>query len=437
MLRCGRPVLAVLLAVVLAGCGDDEPLDGPDEPSASASSPASTAPASSSEPSSSGDEPFSAEEADFAAVERLLDRRAAAVLDGDRAAFLATVDRGNPALRREQRVLFENLRRLPVASLRYAVSRDGYRPDEVAGDDPVLRPRVAEHLALRGVWRRPVGNQLAMTFVRRDGTWRVGAEVLDETFEPQERPWFGVPLDVAVDGSVVALTDRDGPLPASEVLDGVRTELASLGELLDERGGRLLVDATSNGLPHGVREGSGDDAAAVSFDVYATDDLADSYTARAGAAIKLNPDLVDAIVEDRYTMRHELTHFLLATDTSAPYWATEGIAEYAAYHPNRLADFRFDEGVLAELDERPVGLTPAGRWGEEAAGDYLLAEATVEHLVDTYGLDRFRRMLRVFERRGGRGVLYGEGIVDEVLRDVYGEGERSVARAAYARLGLD
>ena len=53
---------------------------------------------------------------------KLLADRAKAVLDGDRAAFLATVDRRRTAYYRSQAALFTRLRTVPFSALDYRVT---------------------------------------------------------------------------------------------------------------------------------------------------------------------------------------------------------------------------------------------------------------------------------------------------------------------------
>ena len=97
---------AVVAAVVaLGGCTVD-----PDAGTAARSQPATTAP-----PAADGAEDtgasggFDPDEDDVAQLEALVEARADAVVAGDEAAFLATVDPDRPKLLEQQRVLFANL----------------------------------------------------------------------------------------------------------------------------------------------------------------------------------------------------------------------------------------------------------------------------------------------------------------------------------------
>lgn len=375
---------------------------------------------------------------DFAAVQDLLDVRAQALRRGNRKAFLATLDPGNARLRRSQEVFFDNLQDLPVDKLYYGLTESGLRPGEVRGDDPVLRPEVFEHVELSGVDELPVSNQVSITFVERGGRWLVGAENLDETFEAQSRPWYGARIEVAGDPDLLVLTDRDAAVGADALLDSTRSALADAADVLDEPDDRpLLVDATTNGLATQLSNSSGEDAGAVSFSVFATDPTGQEVTGLAGAVIKANPDFVQQLVEDSRTLRHELTHFLLdGYGGTNPQWVTEGIAEYVGYYPGLLSSSTLtDDRLLRQIRQREVELTPAGLWGNDPSLDYLTAEAFAEHLIQTYGLDKYREMMDVFKRRGRTSAIrYGEGIVEKVLRQVYGVSSDSVARGGFGLL---
>ncbi len=79
-----------------------------------------------------------------------MERRAEAVLSGDRAAFLATVDDRDVDVRAEQARFYDNLSLLPVTGLSYYVSESARTPLRIPGGDPVVRPFIVEHLSMTG-----------------------------------------------------------------------------------------------------------------------------------------------------------------------------------------------------------------------------------------------------------------------------------------------
>jgi hypothetical protein len=364
-------------------------------------------------------------EADFAAVQEVLDRRGRALRDGDRRAFLRTLDPGNRRLRQSQLVLFDNVQRLPVGRYFYGTTGYAFGPAKVRGGDPVLRPEAYEHVQLDGVFQRPVTNEVAITFVRRDGRWLVG----DERRGPADsRPWFGTAIELARDDEVLVVTDRGSEVSAAELLSSTRAALVEVADVLDQDDQRpLLVDATSNGRPERLTATSKEEAAAVSFDALSRTRDGEEVRGVAGAVVKANPDAVDQLVESPRTLRHELVHYLLdGYGGTLPIWVSEGIAEYVAYYPGLLSrSTATTDRLRADIAARPVELTPTHAWGGDPDLDYLLAEASVEHLVQTYGLDRFFDFMAAFEEVGKR---YGEGHVDRLLQKLYGVGADEVAR---------
>lgn len=377
----------------------------------------------------------SGEDADFKAISRLLDSRADAILRGDRKRFLATVDRSNSKLRRRQAALFDNLQVLPVTKIYYGVDRNALVADKIRGGGRTLRPPVIEHVQLKGVTKRPVANDVTMTFVYRKGTWVLGNEREDKLFEAQFRPWYGTRIETAGDSKLLVMTDEDADVDADELLGETRSALGAVTDVLDQPADEpLLVDATTNGTATELSNSSGEDAAAVSFTTYASDRLGEDYTGEAGAVVKANPDYVEQLVEDDATLRHELTHYVLdGYGRSNPQWVTEGIAEYVGYQPGTLADSYIDNTELERsIDDREVRLTPPGRWGDDPDLDYLSAEAFAEYLISGYGLDKYLEMMGLFKKIGrSRSIVYGEGIVDEVLKKVYGIGSAKVADGGF------
>jgi hypothetical protein len=378
-------------------------------------------------------------DADFAAIRELLDVRAKAVVTGDRDAFLATVDPQGP-LRDEQEVFFDNLQDLDVQKLYYGLVDTGLVPEEVRGGEALVRPELYEHVQLRGVNQRPVANQVSITFVARDGRWYVGHEELDKTFEAQSRPWFGTRIDVAGDRDLLVLTDRGATVSADYLLDATRTALAGVADLLGVRADDpLLVDATTNGLPYQLSNASAEDAAAVAFGTYASSRTGTDYQGRAGSVVKANPKQVSYLVNDGVVLWHELTHFVLDTEylDEMPQWASEGIAEYVGQYPDLLADsFAPNDELRDRLDDREVRLIPPGRWGDDPEVDYLYARAFAEYLVERYGMAKYVELLHAYVRIGRddrfSSHLYGEGLDDEVLEDVYGTTPGTVARGGFA-----
>lgn len=371
--------------------------------------------------------------ADADEIRVLMRQRAKALLEGDRRGFLATVDDRDPAVVAEQETFFDNVGKLPVSGLSYYVSASGRTPEAVPGGDPVVRPFIVEHLTLQASLRDRISSDTVITFVRRDGEWLLGRESLDDTVAV--RPWFGGPISVDQSNGFLVITD-EAARPTAEAVGGdVADDLALVAAILDrEPDDALVLDATSNGAAGEISEASGVEAAATTFSLLAgTRDFSD-VRGVAGTAIKINPGRVESLVNDRVLLRHELTHLVLREYSGrVPVWMSEGIAEYVATLPRTVAQDR-QEGYAQSIDltERRRELVDTGNWGYDPAGDYLIARASVEDLVERDGIARFLALLDDVAEAGEPDT---EEATDRALRRVYGVGSAAVARAAFARLG--
>ena len=362
-LRARAATLAVLafLGFVAAGCAD---LPGSAGPSPAPSHP-----------------PYDPTQADYAAVENLLAQRATAALQGDEAAFLATVDPRDQKLVDQQQTIFTNLQQLPIKSLAYEVKALDRTPDEVRNDGVLFAPHVAEVAQLEEAHRAPVSNATDMTFVRHDGDWVIGRDRAAPE-DRYSRPWFGGPVAAATGRSVLVVTERDGPTGAAELLDRVSTARAEIRDALEPvwRGEEgeppLLIDATYNGRPPGdIFEGD-DGAAAVTYWV----DASGSMSGLAGAVIKDNPVATNRLATDGHTLRHELSH--VYGPALVPTWVNEGLAEYLSGCESNICgeDERRDQ-LLAH--ERAI---PGDEeWGEDGSIDYAVSHAAVSWLIDENG----------------------------------------------------
>ena len=150
MVRVTR-LVAVVVAILglLAGCSGDEGSEPSGDPAAASSS-------GSSGTAGGDDEPYQPTDEDRQQIRALLRTRANALEQGDRPAFLATVDPDDDKLVKQQTTLYDNLQLLPVESVSYSVDDSaGYPTADVEGDDPVFRPLVLEQVRL-DVDERPV-----------------------------------------------------------------------------------------------------------------------------------------------------------------------------------------------------------------------------------------------------------------------------------------
>ncbi|MFJ9388266.1 hypothetical protein ACIRON_05575 [Nocardioides sp. NPDC101246] len=410
-LRARAATLAVLafLGFVAAGCAD---LPGSAGPSPAPSHP-----------------PYDPTPADFEAVEDLLAERATAALQGDEAAFLATVDPRDDKLVDQQQTIFTNLQQLPLKSLAYQVKTLDRTPDEVRNDGVLFAPQVTEVAQLEEAHRAPVANATDMTFVRHDGDWVIGRDRAAPE-DRYSRPWFGGPVTAASGRSVLVVTERDGPTGAAALLDRVSTARAEIKEALEsvwrgeEREPALLVDATYNGHPPGDTFEGDDGAAAVTYWV----DASGSRSGFAGAVIKDNPEASNRLATDDHTLRHELSH--VYGPALVPTWVNEGLAEYlSGCKDNICGEDEQRDKLLAH--ERAI--PGDGEWGEDGSIDYALSHAAVSWLIDENGgLERFLEFCNDFYLHLPSGSDDFHDGTDKALQESYGITQEQLVEGTWA-----
>jgi hypothetical protein len=428
VVRVASSVLTVVLLSAL-GTGCEA---GPDRDSSLGSAFSTATPSN-----GDGSEPFQPTGADRAAIRALLAKRARALMDGDRAAFLATIDTEDGTFVRQQEALFANLQLLPVESVRYSVDDGaGYPTAKVPGDDPLFRPAVLEQVRL-DVDEAPVTNTLEDTFVRRDDAWLLGAESVPGRYrddrEPQSRPWAGtVPIAVARSGRLLIVVDGrlrgEAQGLADQLAEDIRFDAQALGTAPSYD---VLVDATTVGETHAMSTVGDTDAAAVTFSVTYYDNGGDGRLA--GTRVKVNPETAAETIADTQVMRHELTHFLtLRRLTGAPTWVKEGLAEWVSTAPSGLDDLVVDSDAYAHVTKVERRLPTQGRWGLDPSADYLIARAAVTHLVETYGVAEVLALAQIYRTIPGDDA---DEKTDRVLRRALGISEAQLVTATWDELG--
>lgn len=338
----------------------------------------------------------SADDPGTGAIQRVLDRRADALLDRDERGYLAAVDPAARELLAAERRTYRNLGDVPVRSWEYRlrdVERDG--------------PRATAHAELRyrmaGYDRSPVTSARTLELAERDGRWyvtadRPGAAGVQQLWQQgavdvvhgRRSLVLGVGQDNARLREIAAVADRAVPA----VDDAWPGDWA----------GRVVVlvpgsEASMAGLL-GASTGSYRGIAAVT-----TGEIRRRGAAPADRVI-VNPDAYRTLGDfgRRVVLTHETTHVATRADTSdaTPMWLSEGFSDWLAYrdagpahgpaapelerslHRGELpaalpqdGDFAFDAGAagLARAYEggRLACELIARRWGERELTDFYRA----------------------------------------------------------------
>ena len=275
------------------------------------------------------------------AVRRLLQQRSRAVLQGDRPAFLATVDPSAPELLQRQAATFDALAEVPLATWDYVLEDTSSPPDDRLdrryGRGRWWGPQVALRYALEGFDERPVVVDHHLTFVLRDGRWLLGA---DDDFALQGR---ATPRAIWDRGPVVAVRD-DGVLVLGH--PGQRPLLAQVASLTAAAVPR--VTAAWGAWPERVVVLVPDDTQELAGLLGSQADLsriAAVATAElrggkgeydpTGDRVLVNPETFSGLgaVGRSVVLTHEVTHVATrrASGPAVPGWLAEGFADLVGY----------------------------------------------------------------------------------------------------------
>ena len=353
---------------------------------------------------------------DREAIDDLLARRAIAVLERDRDAFMATVaPYSNDFVERQGR-LFDAMARLPLESFGYRVAwerrGDLVRPfDErrYPGAEAVSIPLTEERYRIEGFDRRDAVEDMYYTYVKSGGRWLIAEDTdLDDiTLYSARHLWDFGPLETKRSEHFLQLAPK------------CRTDCESVGADFLDLAERGLARAQRYWLgPWHPRvvvlvPGSGEQLERMiqsTFDLenfvafaYSTVDGASGvdYT---GHRIIPNPRALDGRSSDTVLqiLAHELVH--IATRDSAgpfvPIFVDEGFADYAGHDadPGALAFFNSDvagglfNGELPEDFEFTVGS------GTDIYRSYQKSQSAVRFFVERFGLGAFNRFYRKLGR---------------------------------------
>lgn len=399
MRRLVSGALAVGL-LALPGCVSPETGRGSDPGAASSSSPwggpsvpgAPTAPPPEGEP---GD------------VAELLRARAAAVLVGDRTAFLAPVR--DAGLRAEQARLFDNLRRLPIADLSFEVEGGAVVRDlrlEGADSGPVRSP------AGFGVERTERG----LAVVRGPA----GAE-----------PWDLVGVGVQRAPGVLLVHDRASSGQARDVARVVsRGRPAVEGALGRPFDGTTVVYLFRDPAVIATYQGT---SAAASVVAATAPSVRGPGGERVGTRVAVLPRGAELPpTSQARLMRHELVHVLLPEGDDAPTWLVEGLAEHIGY---RAVPRRLQGMTPTALDRARSGRlvlpTAEDFAGADGLAAYGIAWMAAEQIAVDAGTDALVDLVRLLSTQGFGGQ--GQD-VDGALLQVVGYDGAELARRTSARL---
>lgn len=364
------------------------------------------------------------------AVRTLLAQRARAIRTGDREAFLATVATAESGFRAEQRRLFANLKRLPLAGWRYDLVSEGSHVHERAGRSSanVWTPRLLVRYHLEGFDEAAITTKRYLTFALGPDGWRVTG-VGDRTVH---RIWdLGRIRVVRTDHALVL-----GLGTAASRLRSIAGHMELAVPVVSKVWGTdwsrravVLVPATQRQAQIlSPDEDSLGQITAIATVVAGPHHVPPPGT---GDRVIVNPTNFSKLSElgRRVVLRHELTHVATRayTDPSMPMWLIEGFADYVGYQDVGLSK----EAVARELGAAVRSGHPPTQLPTHAdfAGTsthltraYESAWLACELIAQRHGEPRLVRLYRVMGSDPDKGRR-------EVLRSVIGKTPREFTDA--------
>jgi hypothetical protein len=357
-------------------------------------------------------------------IQALLDARAEAMLDGDRAEFLATVDDSDAAFAERQRRLFDGFQDLGLASYRLdltkrywpelTTSRERSRYGNAA--DPHLF-HVEERYQLPGYDPEPALEDLFLTFIRRDDRWVVASDTdLDDlTLYSGRKLWENGPIVTRRSEHFVFVSHPDLASASDTMLDLAERAL----DRVDQRWPLAWHQRVPIYAPSSTEELRRIIQATFDLDVFVAFAYSGLDRARGwdlvGHRVILNwPNFSrfpDTTQEDILT--HELLH-IATREYNGPAvatWVDEGVAEWVSgdtddsylteavvertFDRRLPRDFEFitgpDDAILGAYQESSAGARYAvEQFGPDEVADFyrLLGRARVAPGTSRYHVDR-------------------------------------------------
>ncbi|MDT7539170.1 MAG: hypothetical protein QOI82_2755 [Actinomycetota bacterium] len=276
------------------------------------------------------------------AVQALLDVRAAAIRDRDRAAWLSTIDPANPEFRTAQAALFDALADVPLSDWSYSVEPDSAPPASVGLDAKRGKgwwaPGVTLSYRITGYDDVPTIEPQRLTFVPRGDAWFIAA---DDDFADVGRDTTRGLWD---SGRVVVTRGRSclvlGHAGSRSLMRRVATAVdAAVPRVTSVWGSGwaqhvvVLVPSTQAELSRIV--GGNSDLSQIAAVATAELRNASSGYHPVGDRIAINPPTFAKLgtLGRRVVLTHEVMHVAsrAASGPEEPAWLVEGLADYAGY----------------------------------------------------------------------------------------------------------
>ncbi|MEU4294975.1 hypothetical protein AB0E63_42700 [Kribbella sp. NPDC026596] len=333
-----------------------------------------------------------------AAVDKVLKKRAQAVLTDNEKDFLADVDPGNKSLMARQRTLFTNLRQFGFARLAYQQLAQQY-------DDAITKKygpstyliAIAMTYQIKGIDMVPVRAMLGYTFTERPiGEWMLVSDTdLDKRLPrgSHQEAWDTGDVLVKRAPRVLVVVEK-GQVQLATKLVGMASSAVKAVSKSWPGGwnGSGMVIALDDKIVRGAdytQPKNAEDALAMATWVYRT--LPGEVTGegeRADSYVVINPRNRGKV--DARTLAHEFTHVATAPyGPYAPRWLVEGAATYVEFLPmdgaEPLALDKYKRDVRTKYLAKAKSLPVDAVFFQQSDSSYPLSWLAVDYLFGRYG----------------------------------------------------
>jgi hypothetical protein len=322
--RSQARVIALIVAAVLVAAGVAIARGGHDQATPQA------------QPSPTGQQTSNVVIARSAGIGRLLERRSRAVLDHDKADFLALIDPTAEQFRAEQSTLFDRLAAVPISGWSYVLSGDG---PALPKDRSVLLPKGSTIARVRLDYRlagsdSQVEREQYLTVVPRGGQWLLAGNTDADAsgLKPELDIWDLGPVRVVHGQTSLVLGDApqlDLQRLAAEADRGVR-DVGGVWQRDWSRHPVVVLPKSQTDMAALI----GSNGKGLSQIAAVTTGSFESGLSR-GDRVVVNPDAWRTLgaLGRRVVLAHEMTHLATRAITvdDVPVWLSEGFADYVAY----------------------------------------------------------------------------------------------------------
>lgn len=383
------------------------------------------------------------EDDDRAAIQALLDRRATALVERDRAMFLATVSDDDPTFKRRQEELFDGFASVPLAEYSLAANWSRYgdlvrRAEERRYDAPVMLPVTEEQYRLRGFDRAAAVEDMYFTFVKQEDGWLIASDSdLDPLgFYSARHPWDFGRVSTTVAGNFLLIApDRSGcSAPPPDLTNIAQRALARVDSYWTPRWRKkvvLVVPCDGRELQR-MLQATFDPSKFVAF-AYSTLDLDDGYRFTGHRVIVNPPVFAGRGTEEAVTiLAHELLH-VASREVSGPFvplLVDEGVADFVGYAgAGGALSFLTSVVGAGSFDGRlPDDFAFSIGSGSEIFLSYQEAHSAISFMAERWGRDA---VIDLYLDLGAR--TYEAGLarwhLDDALRATIGIGLTTFERA--------